>query len=79
MSDREIQYCELDETNRNYLHEIGNLEHVGDDFLKFNEMTFDRIIANPPFAKNQDCKHIKHMYSEYLNSSREIINRNNLY
>jgi hypothetical protein len=25
--------------------------------------TFDRIVANPPFTKNQDIDHIRHMYS----------------
>ena len=60
---RQIQFCEIDETNRKYLNEISNLENVGNDFLKFNEMTFDRIIANPPFSKNQDIDHIRHMMS----------------
>ncbi len=63
--DRRIQYCEIDKTNKKYLKEINNLEDVSEsgDFLKFNDMTFDRIIANPPFSKNQDIDHIKHMYS----------------
>lgn len=63
--DRQIQYCEIDETNRKYLDEINNLENVSKsgDFLKCYEMTFDRIIANPPFSKNQDVDHIKHMFS----------------
>ena len=62
---RQIQYCEIDKTNIKYLDEIDNLENVSTegDFLKFNDMTFDRIIANPPFSKNQDIDHIKHMYS----------------
>lgn len=60
---KKIQYCEIDETNRKYLDEINNLENVGNDFLKFNEMTFDRIIANPPFSKNKDIDHIRHMFS----------------
>jgi len=62
--DRQIQYCEIDKTNRKYLNEIDNLENVTEDgnFLEFNEMTFDRIIANPPFSKNQDIDHIMHMY-----------------
>jgi len=63
--DRQIQYCEIDKTNKKYLKEINNLDDVSEDgdFLKFNHMTFDRIIANPPFSKNQDINHIKHMYS----------------
>ena len=60
---KEIQYCEIDEINRKYLNKIDNIKNVGNDFLKFNEMTFDRIIANPPFSKNQDIDHIRHMFS----------------
>jgi len=59
----QIQYCEIDETNRKYLEKIDNLEEVNYNFLKFNEMTFSKIIANPPFSKNQDIDHIRHMYS----------------
>ena len=33
---------------------------VGEDFLFFNER-YDVIIANPPFAKQQDIDHISHM------------------
>jgi hypothetical protein len=32
------------------------------DFLEFTWETFDKIIANPPFSKSQDVKHILHMY-----------------
>lgn len=33
------------------------------DFLEYNEKSFDKIIMNPPFSKNQDVKHILHAYS----------------
>jgi len=54
-----VDYCEIDETNRKYL--IGN--KVSDDFfeLKSNKR-YTRIIANPPFSKNQDIDHIMKMY-----------------
>lgn len=35
------------------------------DFLEFeisDNLRFDRIVANPPFTKNQDIDHILHMY-----------------
>lgn len=32
------------------------------DFLLYEAQTFDKIIANPPFSKSQDVKHILHMY-----------------
>jgi len=61
-------YCELDTTK----HEL--LENISDDgrlicnnFLdikkyKQKNLLFDIIIANPPFAKNQDIDHIRMMY-----------------
>lgn len=33
------------------------------DFLKFKGREFDRVVANPPFTKNQDIYHVMHMYS----------------
>ena len=35
---------------------------IGDNFLKHNGKTYSKIIANPPFTKNQDIDHIKAMY-----------------
>ena len=35
-------------------------------------MQFDKIIANPPFSKSQDVKHILHMY-ELLNEWWRIV------
>lgn len=32
------------------------------NFLNYDRMTFDKIIANPPFSKSQDVKHILKMY-----------------
>jgi len=32
------------------------------DWLEHNNMSFDKIIANPPFSKSQDVKHILKMY-----------------
>jgi phospholipid N-methyltransferase len=44
-------------SKKGFAHELG-------DFLKIpNQPIYDRIIANPPFSKNQDIDHIKHMYS----------------
>jgi hypothetical protein len=34
---------------------------VGEDFLTCDKK-YDKIIANPPFAKDQDIKHIQHMF-----------------
>jgi len=40
-----------------------NTELINIDFLSYNDKKFDKIIANPPFSKSQDVKHILHMYS----------------
>lgn len=64
-----IFMCELMPSNVEVLKQkyAGNSRvmpiHKPHDFLKvdiFHE--FDRIIANPPFTKNQDIDHITHMY-----------------
>lgn len=39
---------------------------IKQDFLEYKWRTFNKIIANPPFSKSQDVKHILHMY-ELLN------------
>lgn len=65
-----IEYCELMDINRTILSEkFNDSRHVGNDFLEYNpEYRYDKIIANPPFTKNQDIKHLKHMYSMLKNS-----------
>ena len=44
---------------------------INSDFLTFN-WNFDKIVANPPFSKSQDVKHILHMY-ELLNDWWKIV------
>ncbi len=52
---------ELRILNQSFLSEIPNLELLGNDFMECS-LSFDRIIANPPFNKNQDIDHVSHMY-----------------
>ena len=60
----QIDYCEINEVNREYLNELSGINYVGDDFLKLStDKKYSRIVANPPFAKNQDIDHILKMYS----------------
>lgn len=55
-----VAYCELMELNRKQF--IGNASFVGDDFLKIDDsIKYDCIVANPPFAKNQDIDHVRKM------------------
>lgn len=69
-----LHYVELMDINRNILEKkYSGLDHIkrlspaGNDFLNldpdFKEFEgYDKIIANPPFAKNQDIDHIRKMY-----------------
>jgi hypothetical protein len=56
-----VFYCELMDVNRNILAKLPNVGWFGNDiFDEKNEFVkFDRIIANPPFSKNQDIDHIR--------------------
>lgn len=62
--DKTIFCCELMDINRSVLQKMGaNVNCVGVDFLTTTlPFKFDRIIANPPFNKNQDIDHIRKMY-----------------
>lgn len=58
-----ISYCEMDDINLEILKtKYPNLKFLKKDFLDLNDMTFDKIFANPPFRNSQDIIHIKHMY-----------------
>lgn len=61
---RQIDCCELMDVNRIFLSKIKNVRIIQNDFLmlKNHENSFDRIIANPPFSKNQDIDHIMKMW-----------------
>lgn len=50
------------------------LSHIllGNDFLEHDTIYFDRIIANPPFSRNQDIDHIRKMY-EFLNPGGRLV------
>lgn len=59
---RKIYGFELMPLNQAILQKIDGFELLGSDFLTECNRQFDRIIANPPFAKNQDIDHILKMY-----------------
>lgn len=58
-------YCyELMDINRSILEKMPGVKLIGDDFMKAASVVqYDRIIANPPFTKNQDIDHIRLMYN----------------
>lgn len=65
----ELFYIEKDHIRNKILrdkYKQTNFYHLhpdGDDFLNLATHTFDRILANPPFAKNQDIDHIRKMWN----------------
>ena len=58
-----IDCYELMPLNGTFLEKITDINLVVDDFLAMMRTDcYDRIVANPPFSKNQDIDHIRHMY-----------------
>jgi phospholipid N-methyltransferase len=62
-----VHYCELMPLNRTFLERLTNVQYITDNFLKLSRSkvtmgVFDKIIANPPFSKNQDIDHIRQMW-----------------
>lgn len=64
-SDASEVFCyELMPLNQTLLQKIPSVTLLGEDFLLApEEQTYDCIIANPPFSKNQDIDHIYKMYT----------------
>lgn len=61
-----LEAVELDPNKYNVLrsdHFINTKDKLTEwNFLNYDRMTFDKIVANPPFSKSQDVKHILKMY-----------------
>jgi hypothetical protein len=74
VSVKPIGYYELMLQNRDILENSEeNILYLGHDFLEHNsDIKFDRIIANPPFTKNQDIEHFLKMY-ECLNDNGVLV------
>jgi Dimethyladenosine transferase (rRNA methylation) len=54
---------ELMDVNISVLHKSNLIySFIGADFLKNKGKLYSKIIANPPFTKNQDIDHLKEMY-----------------
>lgn len=82
-----VHTYELMEINRTFLSKIKDCVILGDDFLDRNkrigqgthtsggshgDLKFDRIVANPPFSKNQDIDHIREMYFRLRKGGRLV-------
>jgi hypothetical protein len=58
-----VDCFELMDINQTFLLKLPNVKFQDSDFLGFSPLPkYDRIIANPPFTKNQDIDHIRHMF-----------------
>jgi len=72
---KEVDCYELMPINQTFLSKIETVNFLSDDFLNPNgsgQITYDKIIANPPFSKNQDIEHLKEMYKR-LNPGGRIV------
>jgi len=59
----QVDCFELMDLNRTFIENIDNVTLLGKDFLsETKEKLYDRIVANPPFSKNQDIDHVTEMY-----------------
>lgn len=69
-----VDYCELMDINRAILGKnfANCAQEVGTDFISLELGQYDRIIANPPFSKNQDIDHVRKMWS-HLKSGGRIV------
>lgn len=45
---------------------------LGNDFLKHKDKKYSKIIANPPFTKNQDIDHLLKMYEFLLDEGKLV-------
>ena len=68
-----VDWCEINNINQEFCKKLPNTKFIKSDFLWFNEMNkYDRIIANPPFSKNQDIDHVYNMYSCLKHGGRMV-------
>jgi type I restriction-modification system DNA methylase subunit len=56
-----LHVVEPERANRMVLKDKGH-RLVGADFLRFKKGRYDRIVMNPPFARQRDIDHVKHAF-----------------
>ncbi len=72
---KSVHVYELMPLNASILNKIKTVRFCGNCFLtqKLESVgLFDRIIANPPFSKNQDIDHIREMYNQLKKGGRIV-------
>lgn len=57
-----VDCFELMPENVDILEKMQNINILGDDFTNAAGRLYTKIIANPPFANNQDIRHVMRMY-----------------
>ena len=58
-----VDCYEINDARRKTLENYGGLLIVGSDFINSDSnVMYDKIVANPPFSKNQDITHVMKMY-----------------
>lgn len=69
-----VSYCEFEDINKQIIEKnfTKKVKFLEKDFLKLENVKFDKIFANPPFSKSQDITHIQHMY-ELLNDNGVLV------
>jgi len=69
-----VHYFEIMDINRKFLEKIPDAISLGKDFLTERKHfhDFDKIVANPPFSKNQDIDHIYQMYRSLKHGGRLV-------
>lgn len=73
--DISVDCCELMEVNRTFLDRIPKTAFLCENFFTLKSITekkYDKIIANPPFSKNQDIDHIREMYNHLKEGGRLV-------
>jgi len=73
---KEVDCYELSPDNRKVLLKetvLFKAAVLGNDFMTSDlSMRYDRIVANPPFTKNQDIVHIQRMYKHLKHGGRLV-------
>ncbi|WP_414565729.1 MULTISPECIES: hypothetical protein [unclassified Anabaena] len=63
LPEKTVDCYEIMQLNQSFLSKLPTANFKGVDFLQNDGTNYDRIIANPPFSRNQDIVHIQEMYT----------------
>lgn len=68
----EVFGYELMDINQSFLVKLDHFKLLGSNFLEECNTSFDIIVANPPFSKNQDIDHIQMMFAHLKPGGRLV-------